>query len=71
MRWAQYENFDTRPEDLIPASIECIGEIDTDELWEVAEECRKWVAAPVTQQVDPSWLEEAPEEKPSTGPRMG
>lgn len=42
-----------------PHPIESVGDIDTEELWEIAESIRKWLAAPETVQTDPQWLHQS------------
>ncbi|ASJ88765.1 hypothetical protein ACEP6V_21150 [Pseudomonas aeruginosa] len=41
---------------LNPGTADCIGEIDTDELYELAEKIRSWLKAPQYQQADVAWL---------------
>lgn len=42
--------------ELNPGDISDIGEIDTEELWELAVSIRKWLREPVTVQADLQWL---------------
>lgn len=42
--------------EITPSFISCIGEIDTEELWDLAESIRNWLARPRTEQVDLQWL---------------
>lgn len=44
---------------ICPGLISCIGEIDTDELWAVAESIRQWLREPVSVQADLKWLSQA------------
>lgn len=44
---------------ITPGLITCIGEIDTEELWALAESIRKWLREPVTAQADAEWLNQA------------
>lgn len=41
---------------LTPAYISCIGDIDPEEIGEVAESVRKWLREPRTEQADLQWL---------------
>lgn len=41
---------------LSPGYISCIGEIDTHELWDLAESIRAWLAHPQTVLANPQWL---------------
>lgn len=45
--------------EVTPGFITCIGEIDTEELFAVAEAIRSWLQAPSTIDVDTAWLEVA------------
>lgn len=45
--------------EVVPGLITCIGEIDTEELWALAESIRKWLREPVTAQADVEWLNQA------------
>ncbi|WP_326430307.1 hypothetical protein VQ574_21530 (plasmid) [Stutzerimonas frequens] len=68
LRWVQYETFDKKPSGLSPSTIDCFGEIDTEELWEVADACRRWLKDRLCVTVDPAWLAEPG--KPVASPRM-
>ncbi|RUE86347.1 hypothetical protein IPC1135_29705 [Pseudomonas aeruginosa] len=52
--WDQYITLNEGS--LNPGTADCIGEIDTDELYELAETIRKWLKAPQYQQADVAWL---------------
>lgn len=43
-------------DELNPGTADCIGEIDTDELYELARDIRKWCAKPKFKQAKVSWL---------------
>lgn len=52
--WIELEK--TEPADVNAWGLDGIGEIDTDELYEVAQHIRDWLAAPETVLVDTAWL---------------
>ncbi|MFG9350113.1 hypothetical protein ACEP28_32320 [Pseudomonas aeruginosa] len=52
--WDQYITINKGS--LNPGTADCIGEIDTDELYELAEKIRSWLKAPQYQQADVAWL---------------
>lgn len=55
--WDQYITLSEG--EITPGLITCIGEIDTEELWALAESIRKWLREPVTAQGDVEWLNQA------------
>lgn len=59
--WEQWMTLDGDPAEFTPGYITCIGEIDTEELHEVAQGIRSWLANPRTDRADLQWLRRAEE----------
>jgi hypothetical protein len=57
LKWVEWVNLGSdAPHTVFPGSIQCIGEIDTEELYAVAEHIRVWLRSPETEAVDAEWL---------------
>lgn len=54
--WAEHITIGGNPGDINPGYIGEFGEIDTDELFQVAEDIRKWLREPKTQVAELDWL---------------
>ncbi|MBF8643088.1 hypothetical protein [Pseudomonas luteola] len=54
--WADCIPGQDDPAQVYPGLITCIGEIDTHELYAIAQSIRMWLAIPAFIHVDPNWL---------------
>ncbi|KSQ21728.1 hypothetical protein APB26_32625 [Pseudomonas aeruginosa] len=54
--WVEYLPIGAAPEEINPGQINEFGEIDTDDLYEVAVSIREWLSSPKQMVVDLEWL---------------
>lgn len=60
LAWLEWVDFGViNPSEVYPGDIGSVGEIDTDELYAMAQHIRDWLASPKTVEVDIIWLREA------------
>lgn len=57
--WVEWVNFGvTNASEVYPGDITSVGEIDTEELYSIAQNIRDWLVSPKTVEVDIIWLRE-------------